>query len=1057
MVKKLSPKPSNVLPKFVVHAFIMSMPFPSARLVLCLLLAAVTGRAATAAKPIDFNRDIRPILSDNCFSCHGNDDKRRKAKLRLDTFEGATAVREAKPAIKPKDLEGSEVWYRVNTTNADDHMPPVDSNKKLTSAQIDTLKQWILEGAQYKGHWAFQAPVKPELPQIKNKRWAKNEIDYFIAAKLEEKNLRPEREASKEKLIRRVTFDLTGLPPTPTDVDSFLKDKRPEAYEAVVDRLLQSPHYGEHQARFWLDAVRYGDTHGLHLDNERSMWPYRDWVVKALNENLPYNQFTKWQLAGDELPNATREQKIASGYNRCNVTTSEGGAIDDEFYVRYAIDRTETMSVVFMGLTAGCAVCHDHKYDPIAQKEFYSMYAFFNNCTEKAMDGNAADTPPSIKLPSEEQQKELNDYDKQIANIRDDVSTELAKYKYKDPGPSTLPMTDTTNEVVFVEDDFPAGAKAGKNDQTPDLQWVTNNVFSGKRALKRTGDGVVQDYFTDATAPMIVNKGDKLFAYVYIDPTNKPKSIMLQFHTTDWMYRANWGDEDAIPFGDKGTEKKKQMGKLPEAGKWVRLEIDIIDLKIKPGLRINGIAFTQFGGSVTWDKAGVVTRAVQKDLSPVSLKQWEIHAKAENLVGLPDDIVKVIMPKKGDKLTDEDRERLRVYYLSYIHAGTKEKFGELRTKLDPIEKKRKDLYDSIPLTLVYNEMDKPRGAFVLKRGEYDKRGDPVQPGVPKFLPPLPTTDKTNRVTLAEWLTSPKHPLTSRVIVNRYWQQFFGTGLVKTAQDFGSQGEWPSHPELLDWLATHFMESGWNIKHFHRFIVTSAAYRQDSHVTPRKLEVDPENRLVSRGPRFRLDAEEIRDNALYVSGLLVDKPGGHADKPYQPQGIWEAVGYTASNTAKYQQDHGDALHRRSLYLFWKRTAPPPTMITFDAPSREKYCVRRERSDTPLQALVTMNDVQFVEASRQFADRLLREKQNPDERLDYGFRLVTSRHPSAIEKSTLRDLLEKNLSRYHHDKTAAQKLISVGESPVDKEADPGDLAAYTMVASVLLNLDETLNKN
>ncbi len=1033
------------------------MPFTNARVVLCLLLAVFTARAATPVKRIDFNRDIRPILSDNCFNCHGFDEKKRKAKLRLDTFEGATATRDPKAAIKPKDLNASELWYRINTTNADDHMPPAESNKKLTAAQIDSLKRWIQEGAQYKGHWAFQAPVTPELPVIKAKNWPKNEIDYFIAAKLEEKGLKPESEASKETLIRRVTFDLTGLPPTPAEVDAFLKDKRPEAYEAVVDRLLESPHYGEHQARFWLDAVRYGDTHGLHLDNERAMWPYRDWVVKAYNENMPYDQFTKWQLAGDLMPNATRAQKIASGYNRCNVTTSEGGAIEDEFYVRYAVDRTETTAVVFMGLTAGCAVCHDHKYDPITQKEFYSMYAFFNNCTEKAMDGNAKDTAPSIQLPTVKQTKDLAAMDGKIDVVKNKISTALAKITYKDPGPTMLQTNGTVEEFVWVDDELPTGAVAIKDDKTPELLWVTNNVFSGKRAIKRSGTGLVQDFFTNCASPLIVTKNDKLFAYVYLEPTNMPKAIMLQFHTTDWLYRANWGDEDAIPFGDKGTEKKKQMGKLPEAGKWVRLEVDTADLKMKPGLRIKGLALTQFGGTVSWDKIGAVTRAVQKDLSPVSLKQWEIHVRAESYVGLPEDVVKALMPKKGEKATDKDRKALKEYYLSEIHDGTREKFKSMRAKLEPMEKERKELNENIPITLVFKEMEKPRGAFLLKRGAYDQRGDPVQPGVPKMLPPLPKTDQTNRLTLAEWLVARNHPLTSRVIVNRYWQQFFGTGIVKTAQDFGSQGEWPSHPELLDWLATHFMDSGWNVKHFHRLLMTSAAYRQDSHVTPKKIELDPENRLVSRGPRFRLDAEEIRDNALYVSGLLVDKPGGHADKPYQPGGIWEAVGYTASNTAKYEQDHGDALYRRSLYLFWKRTAPPPTMVTFDAPSREKYCVRRERSDTPLQALITMNDVQFVEAARHLAERLLREKKDPAERLDYGFQLVTARHPSATEKSTLRDLLEKNLSRYHHDKTAAEKLISLGESPVDKKTDPGDLAAYTMVSSLLLNLDETLNKN
>jgi Protein of unknown function (DUF1553)/Protein of unknown function (DUF1549)/Planctomycete cytochrome C len=1013
--------------------------------------------ASLSSKTIDFNRDIRPILSDNCFNCHGPDEKRRKAKLRLDTADGATADHDGKQAIKPKDIQASELWRRINAKDPDDIMPPPDSNKKLTSDQIQTLRRWIEAGAQYKGHWAFEAPQKPELPKISNKRWARNEIDYFIGAGLEAKKLKPESEASKEKLIRRVTFDLTGLPPTPEEVDAFLADKKAGAYERLVDRLLNSPRYGEHQALYWLDAVRYGDTHGLHLDNERSMWPYRDWVVKAFNENMPFDQFTIWQIAGDELPNATREQKVASGYNRCNVTTSEGGAIDEEFYVRYAVDRTETTCVVWMGLTAGCAVCHDHKFDPIKQKEFYSLYAFFNNCTEKAMDGNALLTPPTIKLPSPEDEKMLAEYDKEIAGIKKEKVEAVKKADYKEPGPMQLKEVPEAREVVYVEDEFPADTKAGKVDGTPDIQWVTSEngqVFSGKKAIKRTATGLAQDVFEKAKKPMIVSSGDKLFAYVYLDPTNRPKSIMLQFHTTDWNYRANWGDEDAIPYGEKGKEQKLIMGALPAAGQWVRLEVETEKLKMKPGLRINGLAFTQFGGTVYWDKAGVVTKLEQEDRSTESQWAWETHTKAENAVGLPADIGKIV---QAEKRSEAEEKKLRNYYLENVCAETRKLLQPINEKMNSVLTKRKELDAKIPATLVMQEMEKPRGAFVLHRGEYDKRGEEVQPGVPQFLPPLPKTDKTNRLALAQWLVSTNHPLTSRVIVNRYWQQFFGTGLVKTAQDFGSQGEWPSNPELLDWLACHFMESGWDVKQMHRLMVTSAAYRQDSRVTPKKLEVDPENRLVSRGPRFRLDAEEIRDNALYASGLLLEKVGGHGVRPYQPEGIWEAVGYTASNTAKYTQEHGDALYRRSLYTFWKRTAPPPSMITFDAPSREKYCVRRERTDTPLQALVTMNDTQFVEAARHLAERMLQHDKNAEQRLDYGFRLLTARHPSSFEKTVLKEALEKHLAKYCKDEEGAKKLIAVGEKPAGKEVNASELAAYTMLASLLLNLDEVVTRN
>ncbi|MDB6026977.1 MAG: hypothetical protein JWM68_3200, partial [Verrucomicrobiales bacterium] len=868
------------------------------RVILCAVVSGILATKAFAAssapKAISFNEDVRPILSDNCFNCHGPDEKKRKAKLRLDKRDSATAVHDTVQAIKPKDLKGSELWSRINAKDPDDIMPPPDTNKKLTPQQIETLRRWIVEGAPYQGHWAFEAPRKAALPKIANKRWAKNEIDYFVAAKLAGKNLKPEDEASKETLIRRVTFDLTGLPPTTQEVDAFLADKKSGAYERVVDRLMQSPRYGEHQARYWLDAVRYGDTHGLHLDNERSMWPYRDWVVKAFNENMRFDQFTIWQIAGDQLPNATTEQKIASGYNRCNVTTSEGGSIEDEYYVRYAIDRTDTTAVNWMGLTAGCAVCHDHKFDPISQKEFYSLYSFFNNSTAKAMDGNALLAEPTIRLKGPEQEKQLADLDEQVAAWKKDIATAIAKVDYTDPEPHELKTFPEPREVVVLDDEIPAGAKAITNEGVSALQWVTadsDKVFSGKKAIKRTATGVAQDVFETFQSSMIVGTNDKFFAYVYIDPTNQPKAIMLQFRTTEYLHRANWGDEYVIPFGEgKRQPQKVLMGALPKAGEWVRLEVDASKLDMKTGLRITGIAFTQFGGTVYWDKAGIMTSLVQEDRSTESQWAWELHQRAENATTLPAEITKLVRNKARSK---ESRKTLHDYYIENVYAGSRSIFNPLHAKSKPLEDKRKEIQNGIPGTMVMEEMEKPRGAFVLRRGQYDQKGDLVPPGVPAFLPPLPKSEKTNRLALAQWLVATNHPLTSRVIVNRYWQQFFGTGFVKTAQDFGSQGDWPSHPELLDWMAVHFMESGWDVKAMQKLIVTSAAYRQDSRVTPQKLEADPENRLSSRGPRFRLDAEEIRDNALFVSGLLEEKMGGRGVRPYQPEGLWEAVGYTGS--------------------------------------------------------------------------------------------------------------------------------------------------------------------
>jgi len=1027
----------------------------------CLMVGMLSHAAILAAgekvdpkSKVDFNRDIRPILSDNCYACHGPDSNKRKAGLRFDIKEAALAKLKADNfAIVPGDVARSVLIERITSTDEDERMPPLKTGKHLTDAQIDLLRRWIAQGAEWKPHWSFLKPDRPSLPGIQNKRWPRSPIDHFILARLEREHLSPSGVADKTTLLRRVTFDLTGLPPTPEEVDAFLLDDSTMAYERVVDRLLQSPRYGEHEARYWLDAVRYGDTHGLHLDNERSLWPYRDWVVAAFNRNEPFDQFTVDQLAGDLLPNATQDQQIASGYNRCNVSTSEGGAIDEEFYVRYAVDRTETTSTVWMGLTVGCAVCHDHKFDPISQREFYQLYAFFNSANEKAMDGNALLPPPMIKLPTPEQQARLAELNEAVAPVERRMREAAEKIEYAEP--PRKPAAKDRSDFVWLEDDFPKDAKV-EADGAP-LRWIEGEqVHSGKRALARTDTGLAQDFFTKAVPPLLVGSQDSFFAYAYIDPANKPKAIMLQFHTSGWLHRANWGDEDAIAYGDKGTTGKLLMGELPKAGEWVRLEVDVAKLGLLPGTKIDGIAFTQFGGTVHWDRAGILTATPQEDLSGVSQLAWEQQEAAKGKSELPGD-VRDALKLAAKRRTPEQKQRLREYYIANVYEPARATFDPMLKEIATLRKQRDDLENSLPATMVMAEMEKPREAFILKRGQYDQRGDPVPRGVPGVLPPLPSGDTTNRLDFARWLVSPGHPLTARVTVNRFWQQFFGTGLVKTAADFGAQGEWPSHPELLDWLATEFMESGWDVRHLLRLIVTSATYRQASSATAELLRRDPQNRLLARGPRFRLDGEQIRDNALYVSGLLVEKMGGRSVRPYQPPGIWEAVGYTTSTTAKFTQDHGEALYRRSLYTFWKRTAPPPYLTTFDAPSREKYCVRRERTDTPLQALITMNDPAYVEAARHLSGRMIQHHKASDDRLDFGFRLVTARHPSSSEKAVLKEALQKYLTKYKKDVEAAKKLIAVGESPVDEVMNPTELAAYTMVASLLLNLDETLNKN
>lgn len=1012
--------------------------------------------AANPPGKVDFNRDIRPILSDNCYACHGPDSEKRKAGLRLDLREAAlTKLKSDNVAIVPGHPEKSSLVERITTPDEDDHMPPPDTGKRLDKQQVELLQRWIAEGAEWKAHWSFIKPERPPLPAVKNKNWPRSPIDAFILARLEQEKLRPAKEADRHTLIRRVTFDLTGLPPTPAEVEAFVADQSPEAYERLVDRLLQSPRYGEHEARYWLDVARYGDTHGLHLDNERSMWPYRDWVVTAFNRNLPFDEFTIEQLAGDLLPAPTRDQKVASGFNRCNVSTSEGGAIDEEFYVRYAVDRTETMATTWLGLTVGCAACHDHKYDPISQKEFYQLYAFFNNMNEAAMDGNAFLPPPVLKLPSPEQDAKLEELDRKIAALKKQITDELAKLDYREPDATPATPNTEPQDFVWMDDEFPRGAKLQSDGAA--LNWVEGGrVFSGKRALARTDAGRAQDVFTGALQPLIVSTLDTIFVQVYLEPTNAPRAIMLQLHTKDWLHRANWGDADAITWGENGTPSKLLMGDLPRAGEWVRLEVPVAQLGLPEGTRIDGLAFTQFGGTVYWDRAGLRTTRPQTDFTLESLAAWEAQEAQLDKSNVPKNVREAIKLKPADRKSEQVK-LIRDYYLENVYAPARTTFDPLHQESASLRKQREAFDKSIPATMISQEKTEPRVAYLLKRGQYDQRGEMVVRAVPAVLPPLKTDTTTNRLDFARWLVHPDHPLTSRVTVNRFWQQFFGTGLVKTSGDFGVTGEWPSHPELLDWLATDFMQNGWDVKRLVRLLVTSATYRQSSAVTPALVRKDPQNRLLARGPRFRLDGEMIRDNALYVSGLLVEKMGGRGVRPYQPPGIWEAVGYTTSDTAKFTQDHGEALYRRSLYTFWKRTAPPPYLTTFDAPSREKYCTRRERTDTPLQALVTMNDPQYVEAARHLGARMMEHDREQSSRLDFGFRLVTARTPTSYERSVLNDTLKKYLAQYGKNPEAAKQLLAVGESPVNEKLNPSELAAYTMVGSLLLNLDETLNKN
>ncbi|MFZ4766354.1 MAG: DUF1553 domain-containing protein, partial [Roseimicrobium sp.] len=758
------------------------------------------------------------------------------------------------------------------------------------------------------------------------------------------------------------------------------------------------------------------------------------------------------------LPKATREQQIASGFNRCNVTTSEGGSINDEFVFRYAVDRTASAVEIWMGLTAGCAVCHDHKFDPISQKEFYSLYAFFNSAADPPMDGNILLTPPILKLTTEQQQKKLAVLEKRIGTSQGKIRDAIARLDYKDPATQTPPPAVQTSEEVWFEDAFPTGAKVdAAGAPTEFVKKEQGPVFSGARALKRKAENVAQDYFANGASFEIPPNG-KLSAYCYLDAADPPKAVMLQFHTAGWNHRAVWGEEGAIPFGKVRTPERVTVGALPELGKWVKLEVTAERLGLKPGMKVSGYAFTQFADTVYWDRLAMSSRVDPAKDPQWSWKVWVEKNQGKRVEGLPNDLQVLVRGQKSAQWPEKDVKRLREWWFENEYQGARSLVEGVRAEKLALEAEKKALDEVIPATLVMADMPQERESFIMTRGQYDKPGDKVTRGTPAVLPPLPKKERYTRLDLADWLVSAQHPLTARVTVNRFWQQFFGTGLVKTSGDFGSQGEPPSHPELLDWLAITFRERGWDVKAFVKLLVTSATYRQSSRMEPAVLARDPENRLLAHGPRFRLDAEVLRDNALFVSGLLSPQLGGKGVRPYQPPNIWEPVGFGGSNTRNYVQDKGESLYRRSLYTFLKRTAPPPFMATFDAPNREQVCTRRERSNTPLQALQLMNDIQHFEAARNLAQRMLREGgTTAAARIAWVWRTVTSRQPSESESAIVQQALHQHLEKYRSNTAAAQQAISYGESKPNEQIDVAELAAYTLVANLVLNLDETVTKN
>ncbi len=1058
----------------------MAYPRMSARrawLIVAAFAAAPLG-GALAAEPVQFNRDVRPLLSDNCFACHGPADQ--KARLRLDVREDAIKLRrDGSAAIVPGKLRESELIRRILATDADEIMPPPEAHKTLKPEQKTLLARWITEGATYQKHWSFEAPVKTPPHQVKDAGFTiRNPIDSFIADRLRREKLSMSNEADRPTLIRRVAFALTGLPPTIDEVSAYLADTGDKAYENMVDRYIASPRFGEEMARHWLDIARYADTHGLHLDNERQMWAYRDWVIQAFNQNLPFDEFTIAQIAGDLLAAEQRQEQqakseirnpksemdllTATGFIRCGVTTGEGGSINDEWIFRNTVDRTNTVVQTWMGLTAGCAVCHDHKFDPISAKEYYQLYAFFVSAADPALDGNALLTAPSIRLPSEEATKKLAQLDAQIAVKQKELDDAVAKLAYVDPATVEPRPPVSEFETVWFDDDIPAGARINASPGHPTLYVTAENgqVLSGKRALKRKHDGLTQDVIEGVTSIETPLDGN-IFVHVFIDPADLPKSVMIQFHTTGWIHRAVWGDYDAIQWGAAGTTQRVHMGALPEVGKWVKLEVAAEKIGLKPGDKITGFAFTQFAGTLYWDKAGFTGKSDPAGDPRRSLLAWWNQHKGKDLPGAPNDIKAIAKAGPDGKHNDDQKKKLRDHYLQHVCLDTQPTLAPLSNELAGLRKQHTDVNNTIPGTFVFRDLPKPRDTFIMLRGDYTQKGEKVEPGTLAILPPLNKEDSNrpaNRLDLARWMVSPEHPLTSRVAVNRLWQQFFGTGLVKSSDDFGSQGEMPSHPQLLDWLAIDFREQGWDVKRLVKLMLTSAAFRQESRLTRELHQRDPENRLYARGPRFRLDAEQIRDNVLFVSGLMNHTMGGRGSMPYQPPNIWEPVGFTGSNTRNYQQQKGDALYRRSIYVFLKRTAPPPFMVNFDGPAREAFCVRRERSNSPLQALQLMNDVQHFEAARALAQRMMTQAgRTPEERIAFAYQSVLSRQPHADELVIVRDTFASHLKKYEADAEAAKKVIHNGESKPLADLPAPELAAYTMIANLIFNLDETLNRN
>jgi hypothetical protein len=966
------------------------------------LSSALLGLAASiCAQSIEFNRDVRAIFSDRCFACHGPDPAQRKSKLRLDREQ------DAKADIVPGSPEKSEVYKRISSENKSIRMPPAYAgHDRLPDKDIRTIRAWIEQGAVWQSHWSFIAP----------RRDAHATIDSIVHARLSQLGLKPSPEADRRALIRRVSLDLTGLPPSSDEVEKFVGDRAPDAYERVVDSLLASPRYAERMAIRWLEAARYADTNGYQSDGPRDMWRWRDWVIDAFNRDMPFDRFTIEQLAGDLLPNATLAQKIATGFQRNHRTSAEGGIVDEEFRTEYVADRAETTSTVWLGLTMGCSRCHDHKYDPITQKDFYSLFAFYNNVPEKGFVYNFGNEEPYIKAPLPYQQAKLDEFDRKIDALRRKVTPEI-----------NLSITDGLT--------FQSGPKSAydgtKFTEAPDkdtAHFDYRDPFTFAAWIKpASADGAIlsraEDYFEGSGHGLYLIKG-KLRLHVI-------------FRWTDLGMRV----ETAAPL--QTNERQHVLvtydGSMHAAGVHMYVNGHQVPLKIlfdqciwpidvKQPFRIGAGGGLRFKGEI--EDVRVYKRALTAEEAAI-LATTKTGAEIAAL-------------SPADR-TYGERLKLR---MSRGPAGSE----IVRAQLAALRTERKKLYDSVPTVMVMAERDTPRETHILKRGAYDAPAGVVTPGTPGFLPPLRPEWPRNRLGLARWLVDRSNPLTARVTVNRFWQMMFGIGLVKTVEDFGSQGELPLYQDLLDWLAVEFMDSGWDVKHTLKAIVMSGTYRQSSKISADLLQRDPENRLLARGPRIRLAPEMVRDQALAVAGLLVETVGGPSVKPYQPAGLWQEL----SGGKGYVQDKGAGLYRRTIYSYWKRTVAPPSMVNFDSPNRETCTVRETRTNTPLQALDLMNDVTYVEAARKLAERMIASSPDSKERISFAYHAVLARDPKPSEAGVLLDALSKFKAGFEAGQNSASEYLREGDSRPTVNVPPAELAAYAAVAGIVLNLDEAVTK-